>query len=553
MFDLMSEDIILVEKLELPRKAFPDLDAVYFVTPKEENVDKIIADFAPGKPKVQYGNVHLFFTSRLADNLLQRLGSSGVGPRIRSLREVNLEFLAPEPQLFHFDSPNALHSLYLSDRSDYELRAVATKLSTVCAALQERPTIRFRASSRLATSLAALLDERLKALPAVASASRGTLIIVDRLTDLRAPLLHEFTYQAMVYDLLDVKNDVYSYVYTNNANQELERKVLVGDHADLLWPDLRHRHIAETIKYVLANFNDFQRTNKAAGLQSKSKDVTSLKEMGEAMKAMPQYQEMLNKYSLHIHMASECMKMFKHKALERVGMAEQDLAMGRKASGDKVKNPIAHILPLLSEPQISADDKLRLVMLAIVSYRKGVLPPADREQLMLKAGFQPGSKHYQACDAIAKMFVTRQDMSLETEAEKKDREKKEKQRAKEGQEQSQYVLSRFVPQVKTIVEEFIAGTLPADRWPALGGDGKAVQPKREEISLKTKPSGTDAKGKKEEKVLMGSRIIVFVLGGLTHSELRSAYELTSSAQREVIIGSSGVLTPKLFVDALSGK
>jgi hypothetical protein len=31
---------IVVEKLELPRKAFPELDALYFVTPKEENVDK---------------------------------------------------------------------------------------------------------------------------------------------------------------------------------------------------------------------------------------------------------------------------------------------------------------------------------------------------------------------------------------------------------------------------------------------------------------------------------------------------------------------------------
>jgi syntaxin-binding protein 1 len=54
-------------------------------------------------------------------------------------------------------------------------------------------------------------------------------------------------------------------------------------------------------------------------------------------------------------------------------------------------------------------------------------------------------------------------------------------------------------------------------------------------------------------VLLGSRIIVFVLGGLTHSELRSAYELTQAAQREVIIGSSAMLTPKSFIDALTAK
>jgi hypothetical protein len=92
---------------------------------------------------------------------------------------------------------------------------------------------------------------------------------------------------------------------------------------------------------------------------------------------------------------------------------------------------------------------------------------------MRKLKTNSGSKHYQACEAIAKMFsiaqVNRalylsliflalqfiavlQDMEFETKEEKKEREKKEKQRLKEAQEQSQYVLSRFVPRVKGIIE-----------------------------------------------------------------------------------------------------
>lgn len=44
---------------------------------------------------------------------------------------------------------------------------------------------------------------------------RGILFITDRSMDLYAPLLHEFTYQAMCNDLLDIEDGVtYRFVQT---------------------------------------------------------------------------------------------------------------------------------------------------------------------------------------------------------------------------------------------------------------------------------------------------------------------------------------------------
>jgi syntaxin-binding protein 1 len=43
------------------------------------------------------------------------------------------------------------------------------------------------------------------------SSAPATVIILDRSIDTAAPLLHEFTYQAMINDVLELDNSKYQY------------------------------------------------------------------------------------------------------------------------------------------------------------------------------------------------------------------------------------------------------------------------------------------------------------------------------------------------------
>jgi len=47
-----------------------------------------------------------------------------------------------------------------------------------------------------------------------------------------------------------------------------------------------------------------------------------------------------------------------------------------------------------------------------------------------------------------------------------------------------------------------------------------------------------------------ARIIIFIVGGMTFGEIRSVYEYTSTYKRDVLIGSTSVLTPSLFIESL---
>ncbi len=65
-----------------------------------------------------------------------------------------------------------------------------------------------------------------------------------------------------------------------------------------------------------------------------------------------------------------------------------------------------------------------------------------------------------------------------------------------------------------------------------------------------RPTWHRSTGQPEKKV--GPRLIVFIIGGVCYSEMRSAYEVTKDNKKwEVIIGSDQIITPKAFLSNVS--
>ena len=155
---------------------------------------------------------------QITSDVMAVLQSNGLlASKIKTFQELHIDFLSTENNVFQFGLPETLEKLHgcLPD-PDYPT-ILGQKLATLCITLNEHPCIRFQASSPYCREIATVLHQQLlqykRSNPDFlahgddekSDRERGNMLILDRTFDTVSPLMHEYTYQAMVMDLLTVR------------------------------------------------------------------------------------------------------------------------------------------------------------------------------------------------------------------------------------------------------------------------------------------------------------------------------------------------------------
>ncbi|PVU96795.1 hypothetical protein BB559_002243 [Furculomyces boomerangus] len=687
--EILEYDVLRIDNIEKRRKPEPETDAMYILTPSELSVSLVIDDYTKAgqmniKGGMMYKAAHLFFTSELPENLFNKISSSPLKKHIAALKELCIEYDPIESNFFLTKLADyemfRLFSKQVAENTPKEIEVIAKKLANACKVLGEKPSINYfmpmpdsqapTVSREVAFFVHSELEKSFSSGNDLNDSAgneppKSKLLIVDRSIDMYAPLLHEFTYEAMAMDLVNDKitdskfGKTYKYSVEIGKGQ-IEEKTAELNESDKAWMKYRYEHISDAQHEIQKDIELLAKNNKAIiNLQSGEKQ--SLNKLKDVVGAMPKFKAQMAEYSVHVSLMQECMKLFNFYKLDSIGLIEQNLVVGQTPEKKKYSTASFDIAEILSSNNVQEHIKQRLLL--IYSLANPNISDQERTHLVSRANLDRTT--YDAIVGLQNLVPFAKSLNLSKKITSVCERSISSARSRSSshikglglggksgspllslrsisktygspsplnngngdssptEEKEPYDVSRYVPVLKSILEAAVLGNLDKDMFPnvvPLGGDqsGKKenktlrtnvssivsinVNPPDRHTSIgsregsrslrSTKPSwqknkspsadisplksvlstslqnspmsssGTPSMGGGGYRRESGSprnydfggdkpKLIVFVVGGITYSEIRAMNELKRKHNCSFVLGSSHIISSPRFVTDLA--
>lgn len=452
----------------------------------------------------------------MKDTQIHILADSDEHEAVQQVQEFYADFVAVDPCHFTLNIfSNHLYMLPVAmDPSNLQhfCDRIVDGISAVFLALKRRPIIRYQRTSDIAKRIAQesgkLMYQQESGLFDFRRAEISPLLLIlDRRDDPVTPLLNQWTYQAMVHELLGIQDNKVD-LRTIGSIPKDQQEVVLSSEQDAFFKANMYENFGDIGMNIKKMVDEFQQIAKS------NQNIQTVEDMAKFVDNYPEYRKMHGNVSKHVTLVTEMSKIVEERKLMLVSQTEQELACngGQVAAFEAVTN-------LLNNENVSDIDRLRLVMLYALRYEKE--SPVQLMQLFNKlaaksAKYKPGLVQFLLKQAgvdkrTGDLYGNRDLLNIARNMAR-------------GLKGVENVYTQHQPLLFQTMESITKGRLRDVDYPYVGNHYQQARPQD---------------------------VVIFIVGGTTYEEARSVALLnaTNSGIR-FILGGTTILNSKRFLKDL---
>ncbi|GHJ83888.1 hypothetical protein NliqN6_0290 [Naganishia liquefaciens] len=526
--ELLSHEIYLTDRIEnQTRQQLNHLNCIAFVRPTRQNIAHLRAELA----QPRYGSYWLYFCNVLSKQQIEEMATADEYEVVKEVQEYFADYLPHYPSLFSLtnaavtdggdDPPNP--PIYLPPPLSIPPPTLSTHAHTLLSLLlsiKKRPVIRWEKMSAGGRALAHEVRGAMGTMPyrelfgfKPTSGSAPLLLILDRRNDPVTPLLSQWTYQAMVHELVGINN---GRVTVESENRQDLRDLVLNPASDSFYAAQLFSNFGDLGAALSAYVQSYQARTQSI---NNPKSMETLADMKRFVEEYPEFKKLGGNVAKHVSLVGELSRIIERDELLGVSELEQSLAANESHAAD-----FKNVMTMIQSPRIPASNKLRLAILYALRYQKlsgnaitsvvdalienGV--SADRARLVYVTLNLAGADQRQDDLFMNESIFSRGKSALK------------------GLKGVENVYTQHTPHLAQTLDLLLKGRLRETSYPFVEGDEYARTQRPQDI-------------------------IVFMLGGTTYEESRTVALLNQqlAGQTRIIIGGSYVHNSKSFLDMLS--
>ena len=503
--ELLQREVYLFEMLSnLNRDPMRHLKCICFIRPVKENIDYLCHELR----NPRYNLYFIYFTNVIDKDSLKQLAEADEHEVVREVQEVFADFLCIGRYLYSFNITGCCKKLKWKSN---HLQRATSGLTSLLLSLKKCPVIRYQASSDLAVELAKSVGNLISKEAALFDFRQTDvaplLLIIDRRFDPITPLLNQWTYQAMVHELIGIHNNRVDLSAVPNTSEDL-KEVVLSPEQDEFYSKSMFMNFGEIGTQIKDLMENYQKT-----AQSHQK-IESISDMKTFIENYPAFKKMSGTVAKHVTVVGELSRLVQLNNLLEVSEIEQELACQSNHS-----EALQHVKKLLTSDRITHLDAARLVMLYILKYERhssndiaGLLDMLSRKNV-------PDHLRRVSASILSYSNANINGVHHQSLSESPIAATRKLLRGLKGVEN---IFTQHLPMLREILENLLKGKLKESSFPYTGHN-----PIRERVK----------------------DVIVFIVGGATYEEANAVHSLNlTNTDARIILGSTHIHNTKSFID-----